>query len=201
MDFGFGEDQELLRSTTRRFLTEHQPLAEVRRSMEEPDLFDPDVWRQGAELGWTAMLVPAEHEGGSVTDQPLVDLVVLAEELGRELNPGPFVPSNVVADAIARFGTELQGKEHLPRIARGEATCAWCLSGDGSPERAAVEVSGDADRRRLAARRRGPLRPRRGRRHPAPRHGGGGGGRRHRQPAGAAPLGGPVRSGARPAST
>jgi len=141
MDFGFGEDQELLRSTTRRFLTEHQPLAEVRRSMEAPDLFDPDVWRQGAELGWTAMLVPAEHEGGSVTGQPLVDLVVLAEELGRELNPGPFVPSNVVADAIARFGTEVQGKEHLPRIARGEATCAWCLSGDGSPERTAVEVS------------------------------------------------------------
>ena len=140
MDFGFGEDQELLRSTTRRFLTEHQPLADVRRSLEEPDLFDPAIWRQGAELGWTAMLVPAEHEGGSVTAQPLVDLVALAEELGRELNPGPLVPCNVVADAIVRFGTGLQGKEHLPRIARGEATCAWCLSGDGSPERSAVEV-------------------------------------------------------------
>ncbi len=140
MDFEFGEDQDLLRSTTRRFLAEHQPLAEVRRSMEEPALFDPAIWRQGAELGWTAMLVPAEHEGGSVTAQPLVDLVVLAEELGRELNPGPLVPCNVVADAIARFGTELQGKEHLPRIARGETSCAWCLSGDGAPERPAVEV-------------------------------------------------------------
>ena len=140
MDFGFGEDQELLRSTTRRFLTEHQSLADVRRSMEEPDLFDPVVWRQGADLGWTAMLVPAEHEGGSVTGQPLVDLVVLAEELGRELNPGPFVPCNVSADAIARFGTEVQAKEHLPRLARGETTSAWCLSGDGSPEPSAVEV-------------------------------------------------------------
>jgi len=140
MDFGFGEDQELLRSTTRRFLTEHQSLADVRRSMEEPDLFDPGVWRQGAELGWTAMLVPAEHEGGSVTGQPLVDLVVLAEELGRELNPGPLVPCNVVADAIARFGTEEQAKDHLPRVARGEAPCAWCLSGDGSPQQSAVEV-------------------------------------------------------------
>jgi alkylation response protein AidB-like acyl-CoA dehydrogenase len=140
MDFGFGEDQELLRSTTRRFLTEHQSLADVRRSMEEPDLFDPAVWRQGADLGWTAMLVPAEHEGGSVTGQPLVDLVVLAEELGRELNPGPFVPCNVSADAIARFGTEVQAKEHLPRLARGETTSAWCLSGDGSPEPSAVEV-------------------------------------------------------------
>src|ERR1700733_5526636 len=86
------------------------------------------------------MLLPAEYEGGSVTDQPLVDLVVLAEELGRELNPGPFVPCNVVADAIARFGTDVQAKEYLRRIARGEATCAWCLSGDGSPEQSAIEV-------------------------------------------------------------
>ncbi len=140
MDFGFGDDQELLRSTTRRFLTEHQSLAEVRRSLEEADLFDAGLWRQGAELGWTAMLIPADYEGGSVTEQPLVDLIVLAEELGRELNPGPFVPCNVLADAVATFGTEAQCKEHLPRLARGEATGAWCLSGDGSPEPSAIEV-------------------------------------------------------------
>jgi alkylation response protein AidB-like acyl-CoA dehydrogenase len=140
MNFAFGEDQELLRSTTRRFLTEQQSLAEIRRSLEEPELFDAGIWRQGADLGWAAMLVPAQYDGGSVTEQPLVDLVVLAEELGRALNPGPFVPSNVVADAIARFGTAVQAKEHLPRIARGEVTCAWCLSGDGSPEPSAVEV-------------------------------------------------------------
>jgi alkylation response protein AidB-like acyl-CoA dehydrogenase len=140
MDFGFDEDQELLRSTTRRFLTEHQSLAEVRRRMEETELLDAGIWHQGAELGWTAMLIPGEYEGGSVTEQPLVDLLVLAEELGRELNPGPFVPCNVVADAITRFGTEVQGKEHLPRIARGELSCAWCLSGDGSPDPAAVDV-------------------------------------------------------------
>ncbi len=140
MDFGFGEDQELLRSTTRRFLTEHQSLAEVRRSLEEPELFDGAIWRRGAELGWTAMLIPAEYEGGSVTEQPLVDLIVLAEELGRELNPGPFLPCNVVADAITWSGTDVQRKEHLAHIARGESTCAWCLSGDGSPEPSAVEV-------------------------------------------------------------
>ncbi len=140
MDFGFSEEQELLRATTRRFLAEQQSLAQVRRSIEEPDVFDGDVWRQGAGLGWTAMLIPPELEGGSVTEQPLVDLVVLGEELGRTLNPGPFVPCNVVAGAIARFGTAVQAKEHLPRLARGEATAAWCLSGDGSPEPGAVEV-------------------------------------------------------------
>ena len=171
MDFGFGEDQELLRSTTRRFLTEHQSLADVRRSLEEPDLFDAAIWRQGADLGWTAMLVPAEYEGGSVTDQPLVDLVVLAEELGRELNPGPFLPCNVVADAVTRFGTDIQAKEHLPRIARGEATCAWCLSGDGSPEQSAIEGARHPSGRRVASQRGGPVRARRRRCHTATRDG------------------------------
>jgi len=140
VDFGFSEDQELLRATTRRFLAEHQSLADVRLSVEEPDVFDPAVWRQGAELGWTAMLIPPECEGGSVTAQPLVDLVVLGEELGRTLNPGPFVPCNVVAGAIARFGTPAQVEQYLPGLARGEVTAAWCLSGDGTPEPGAVEV-------------------------------------------------------------
>ena len=46
VDFGFSEDQELLRATTRRFLAEHQSLAQVRRSMEEPDVFDAELWRR-----------------------------------------------------------------------------------------------------------------------------------------------------------
>jgi len=140
MDFGFGEEQELLRATTRRFLVEHQSRADVRRDMEEADPFDPELWQRGAELGWTAMLVPEEYGGGSVTEQPMVDLVALAEELGRELNPGPFVPTNVVASAIVRFGNEAQQATYLPGLAKGDATAAWCLSGDGSPEPAAVAV-------------------------------------------------------------
>jgi alkylation response protein AidB-like acyl-CoA dehydrogenase len=140
MDFGFGEEQGLLRETTRRFLVEHQSRADLRRVMESSDPFDAALWRQGAALGWTAMLIPAAYEGGSVTEQPLVDLVVLAEELGRALNPGPLVPSNVVADAIARFGSEEQAARHLPGLARGDITAAWCLSGDGSPEPGTVEV-------------------------------------------------------------
>jgi alkylation response protein AidB-like acyl-CoA dehydrogenase len=140
MDFGFGDEQGLLRETTRRFLAENQSRADVRRAMESPDPFDAGLWRRGAELGWTAMLVPAAYEGGSVTEQPLVDLVVLAEELGGALNPGPLVPCNVAADAITRFGSEEHAARYLPRLARGEMTAAWCLSGDGSPEPGAVEV-------------------------------------------------------------
>jgi alkylation response protein AidB-like acyl-CoA dehydrogenase len=145
MDFAFGEDHEFLREATRRFLSERQALNEVRRRMEEAELFDAAAWRRGAELGWTSMLIPAEHGGGSVTDQPLVDLVVFGEELGRELNPGPLVPCSVVADAITRFGSDTQAKEYLPQLASGDSVAAWCLTGDGSPESGAVEISASND--------------------------------------------------------
>jgi alkylation response protein AidB-like acyl-CoA dehydrogenase len=140
VDFAFSDDQALLRATTRRFLDDHESLAIVRQRMESPHSFVPAVWVQGAALGWTAMLVPEHHGGGSVTDQPLIDLVALAEQLGWSLNPGPFLPTNVVADALARFGTDQQAKEYLPRIASGEMTAAWCLSGDGTPEFEAIGV-------------------------------------------------------------
>jgi alkylation response protein AidB-like acyl-CoA dehydrogenase len=146
MDFAFGEEQELLRATTRRYLAEHQSRADVRRVMEEEDPFDRELWRQAAELGWTAMLVPQEYGGGSVTEQPMVDLVALAEELGRELNPGPFVPTNVVTAAIARFGSQAQQATYLPGLATGESTAAWCLSVDGSPESTAIAVEATPER-------------------------------------------------------
>src|SRR5579883_840888 len=131
MDFMFSEEQDLLRDTTRRFLREHQPRAQVRRAMAAGSPFEPELWRRGAELGWAAMLVAEEDGGGSVTAQPLVDAIALAEELGRELNPGPFVPCNVVADAIARFGDEGQRRSHLGALARGEAVGALCLGASG----------------------------------------------------------------------
>ena len=110
---------------------ELQPLAEVRRGLEAPDLFNATTWRQGAQLGWTAFLIPSDHGGGSVTDQPLVDLIVLAEELGRELNPGPLVPCNVVADAIAGSVPTVQCKEYLAALAAGDVVPAGASAAMG----------------------------------------------------------------------
>jgi alkylation response protein AidB-like acyl-CoA dehydrogenase len=140
VDFGYGDDQELLRSSTRGFLDKRGGIRAVREVLEEPAKVHHDAWRAGAELGWTAMLVPADHDGGSVTEQPLVDLAVLAEEFGRVLHPGPLIPTNVVADAITRDGSEEQRKNFLGPIARGEYLAAWCLSGDASPDPAAIEL-------------------------------------------------------------
>jgi alkylation response protein AidB-like acyl-CoA dehydrogenase len=139
-------DQELVRDTTKRFLAERSPLAEVRRLGEDPVGYDRKWWRQGAELGWTAMLVPEAFGGGSVTDAGLLDLVVVAEEMGRLVAPGPFVPVNVVASALATAGTDDQRATVLPALVAGESVAAWCLAEPGGAWSSAADARVTAER-------------------------------------------------------
>jgi len=124
-------DQELVRDTTRRFLASQSPLTTVRALADDPRGFDPAWWRQGAELGWTAMLVPEEYGGGSLTGQGLLELAMIAEEMGRLVAPGPLLPTNVVAAALAADGTDGQKADVLPGIAAGDLVAAWCVAEPG----------------------------------------------------------------------
>src|SRR5579862_2692674 len=90
-------DQESLRQTTDRFLSDRVPVGQLR---EHAAGYEDDYWRQGAELGWTSLLVSEEAGGGSVSGQPLVDATLLAYEFGRHAAPGPFITCNISASAL-----------------------------------------------------------------------------------------------------
>jgi alkylation response protein AidB-like acyl-CoA dehydrogenase len=119
------QEQELFAGTTRRFLENSCPLAVVRQLADEEAGFDPDWWRQAAELGWTSTLVPEALGGGSVSGDGLMDLVLVAHEMGRLVSPGPFLPTNVVASAIATSGTADQQRELLPALMAGDSVATW----------------------------------------------------------------------------
>jgi len=125
------DDQELLRDTTVRFLGSDAPITRVRNLIDDPTGFDPAWVREGADLGWFAMLVPEELGGGSVSDRPLVDASIVAEELGRSVQPGPFLPMNVVAGALANYGNDEQRAEVLPVIVAGEKIATWAMADAG----------------------------------------------------------------------
>ncbi len=128
MDLRITDEQQLLQETTRKFLESTVPLVSVRRlADEEPAGFDAAWWRSGAELGWTSLLVPEDEGGGSVSGHGLLDLVLVAEEMGRLVSPGPWVPANVVAEALARSGTPAQRLKFLPGLMSGDSVGAWCL--------------------------------------------------------------------------
>jgi len=129
-------DQELLRSTAVRFMENAWPLAKLRQRAGTDAHLEPEYVRQAGELGWFAMLVPEELGGGSVSGAGLLDAAVVAEERGRLLQPGPFVPMNVVAWALSAAGDDRQRREVLPSLVSGESLATWAVAdagGDWTP--------------------------------------------------------------------
>jgi alkylation response protein AidB-like acyl-CoA dehydrogenase len=126
VELELSEDQEFFRATTRKFLAAECPVATVRTLESDPAGFDPEYWRRSTALGWTSMLVPEADGGGSLSEHGLLDLVLVAEEMGRLVAPGPLVPVNVVAAALGRAGTAEQRADVLPGLLAGEALAAWC---------------------------------------------------------------------------
>ena len=125
MDIGFTEEQELLRTSARRFLENECPSAFVRQRMAESAAMTEDFWRKLAEQGWFGIFYP-EALGGSGLG--LVDMTVLMEEMGRAVMPGPYFSTVLLGgSAILEAGSPDQRQEWLPRIAEGSAkvSLAW----------------------------------------------------------------------------
>jgi len=126
MDFGFSQEQDLLRSTARKFLENECTSTFVRARMEEPAGVTDDFWMKLAEQGWLGLIYPEEY-GGS--DLGFVDLTVLMEEMGRCVMPGPFFSTVLLGGlAILEAGSPEQKKEWLPKIAAGQAKATLALT-------------------------------------------------------------------------
>src|SRR5262249_1051741 len=96
--------------------------------------------KQAAELGWFSMLVPEEQGGGSVSGDGVLDAALIAYRRGALLQPGSFVGTNVVADAIARAGSAALQASVLPALIAGEASASWAVDGLGKRLDAGVEA-------------------------------------------------------------
>jgi len=118
MDFGFSEEQEMLRTSARDFLGKECPMTHVRKMMEDDRGFTDAEWKQMAELGWMGLILP-EDAGGSGLD--FVDMVVVLEEMGRAVMPGPFFSTVILGGvALTEGGSAAQKQELLPKLAEGK---------------------------------------------------------------------------------
>jgi alkylation response protein AidB-like acyl-CoA dehydrogenase len=127
VDLRLTDDQQLLHETTRKFLESTCSLETVRHLADaEPAGYERGWWKNAAELGWTSLLVGEEDGGGSLSGHGLLDLVLVSEEMGRMVSPGPLMPVNVVAEALSRSGTDEQRRDVLPGLLEGASTASWC---------------------------------------------------------------------------
>ena len=125
MNFGFTEEQELLRKTARDFLADHAPIKRAREVMEGPESQAPEIWSEMAELGWMGLAIPETYGGA---DLSMIELAIVLEALGRSLAPVPFLPTMIAACALHEVGSESQRREWLPRIAAGETVATLAIT-------------------------------------------------------------------------
>src|SRR5262245_22735771 len=128
MRLELSDDQEMFRETSRRFLESEAPLTHVRELADTEAGFDRGWWRKAAELGWSGLFVSELHGGGNLSGQPLCDAAIVAEEIGRLVAPGPFLPVNIVAAALEASGSAEQQAEVLSLLVSGEATATWAFA-------------------------------------------------------------------------
>ena len=127
MDFSFNDDHLALRDAVQRFCDGEYP-AEHRGNPETPEQAR-QRWAGMAELGLLGLPMAAEV-GGS--EQGPVEVLLVAQELGRALGGGAFVASTVVAgDVLARLGSPAQQQAYLSRMATGELQAALALNEEG----------------------------------------------------------------------
>jgi alkylation response protein AidB-like acyl-CoA dehydrogenase len=128
MDIDLTDDQELLRETAAKFMKATCDLVTV-RSLGDTKTGMPDGYlARAADLGWFALLVDEDHGGGSVSGEGVRDAAIVAEERGRGLQPGPFVPMNIVALALSRCGSPEQRESVLQSIVAGQCVATWAAT-------------------------------------------------------------------------
>jgi len=126
MNFGFTEDQEALRDATRKFLDNECPTTFVRKMMADETAHATELWKKIAELGWLGIIVPEEFGGSGGS---FLDLVVILEEEGKSLLPGPFFATALLGTtAILAGGSAAQKSAILPKVAEGNHILTLALA-------------------------------------------------------------------------
>jgi len=129
MEFGFTEEQRMIRDTAQAFLSEVSTGAAVRAAMATESGFDADLWRRiCTEMYWQAIHIPEAYGGMGLG---YVELAAVLEQMGRYLLCSPFFSTVCLgANALLVAGSEAQKSEYLPQIVAGRtATLAWTGAG------------------------------------------------------------------------
>jgi alkylation response protein AidB-like acyl-CoA dehydrogenase len=146
MNLEFSEDQKFVQTTARDYLGEHAPLSACRAVLEGGKAYDAALWKGVAEMGWLGTAIPEAYGGAGLGH---LELVLIAQEIGRTLAPIPFSSSVYLAsEALLQAGTEAQKQKYLPKLASGEWIGTLALSeglGDFDPA-GATETSFDGSR-------------------------------------------------------
>jgi alkylation response protein AidB-like acyl-CoA dehydrogenase len=139
MPLYLNEDQTMLRESAREFVAEQMPVSHMRalRDADDATGFDPKLWKQFAEMGFTGILI-GEDQGGLGLGH--VEAGVVLEEIGRNLSPSPFLSTAIAA--VEALKGSAQAEHWFPGILAGETVAALAID-EGAKHRASVGLKAE----------------------------------------------------------
>jgi alkylation response protein AidB-like acyl-CoA dehydrogenase len=143
MNFDFSEDQKYLAGEARKFLSAQCPTTEVRKVLnDDKTAYHADLWKKVVEMGWLGAAIPEEHGGLGLG---MLEMCVLAEEMGRAVAPVPFASTAYfLTEAVKLAGSDKQKAAILPLIAAGDVIGAYAASeGPGNPDASNLRTTFD----------------------------------------------------------
>src|SRR5579885_3372660 len=132
MDLTLTEEQRMLAESARHFAEQVCPSNVVREVETSLSGFSPELWSRLCELGYPGLVLPEQYGGSG---GKILDLAIVAEELGRVAFPSPLLTSVALgALPVLWSGNDWQCDKWLPGLARGEviATMALVEPGGGN---------------------------------------------------------------------
>ncbi|HYB81411.1 MAG TPA: acyl-CoA dehydrogenase family protein [Mycobacterium sp.] len=99
LDYSLSEHHVDLQNAYKQFFKTHCPIETVRAA--EPSGFDKDLWERLCAMGASTMALPESCGGDGAT---LVDLTLVAEEIGWSLAPVPWIDHVCAARLLSRLG-------------------------------------------------------------------------------------------------
>jgi alkylation response protein AidB-like acyl-CoA dehydrogenase len=127
MSIAITEDHLSLADTASDFLSKHGARSAARDLLEASEETLPSFWGDLCALGWPGLHLPEAHGGSGYG---LEELVVVVEELGRAIAPGPFVPTVIASAVLAAAGDDATKAKLLPGLADGSTLGAVALGGE-----------------------------------------------------------------------
>jgi len=116
------DEQSMLVDVSIRFMDAEVPMSATRARADGATLDDVAYRRAAADLGWFGLLARAEHGGGAISGNGLVDAALIASERGARLQPGPFVGHSVVVHTLSNAGV---ASSVLTALISGDTWATW----------------------------------------------------------------------------
>jgi alkylation response protein AidB-like acyl-CoA dehydrogenase len=142
-EFAWTAEHRQLRETVRSVLAARAPVARARELADAGARHDGELWAALAgDIGLQGLTLPEEHGGSGAS---LVELAVVADEMGRVLHGGPFLSTvALAAPALLAADDPAAAAEYLPRLADGELTATLALDAEVTAD-GSGRLTGSAD--------------------------------------------------------